>query len=198
MIFLFKLIKNLLIILIFILCLYLTTLLNKKIIKRSTIYQDIINNKAKYEKNFIESTIIDNKYLIIGNPGKKVNINKSYYEMKKHGFYHPKYLIYDYELPYIDKKYIILKFNPLLKSIIVISKYDLPSLTSLTGFNNYPYQLNIIFINKYNYYSKKDEISFGNFIYLEEDLTINEVIYLTNYWYQKGFKIIKLDDLQLY
>ncbi|MBO4245122.1 MAG: hypothetical protein J5892_00070 [Bacilli bacterium] len=193
----FKLIKNLLMIIIFIICLYLTTILNNQIIKRSTIYQDIIKYKSNYETPFIESTIIDNKYLIVGSIGKKVNVNKSYYQMKKLGFYHANFYSYDYQKPYLNKKYIILKFNPLLKSIVVISNYEVPFFTSVTTFESYPYQLNMIFINKYNYHSLKDEINYGNFIYLEDDLTFSEVIYLTNYWYQKGFKIIKLDDLQL-
>lgn len=66
----------------------------KEVVKISdTLLQEIRENEVFYNKNKIESTII-NDTIIPGINGKKVNINKSYNNMKELGYFDENRLIY--------------------------------------------------------------------------------------------------------
>lgn len=69
----------------------------------------IKENQSKYNSDFINAEIIDNE-IIPGICSKKVNISKSYKNMKKYGYYNDKYYIYDYEYPKISLKENINKY----------------------------------------------------------------------------------------
>lgn len=72
---------------------------------------DIKSNYKKYSTDSIDAIIKDNT-IIPGKYGKKVNINKSYKNMKQNGYYNENLYIYDYIKPKISlednkDKYII-------------------------------------------------------------------------------------------
>ena len=63
----------------------------------------IKENKEKYNKDSIDAKIIDNT-IIPGVCSRKVNVSKSYKNMKRNGYYSDKFYIYDYEYPKISLK----------------------------------------------------------------------------------------------
>ena len=71
-----------------------------------TIMSELKENQKKYETEPI-SAIIENDTIIPGLNGKKINIEKTYKEMKKIGEFNEKYLIYDEIKPEktIDNQY---------------------------------------------------------------------------------------------
>ena len=88
---------------------------------------EIKANKDKLTSEAIDA-IIDEKTIIPGINGKRVNINKSYKNMKKNGYYNEKLYIYDYIKPKISldsnlDKYII-KGNPNKRMISLIFKVE--------------------------------------------------------------------------
>lgn len=116
----------------------------------------INEEKIKYEYKSIDA-IIENDNIIPGKCGLKVNINKSYNEMKKIGLYDYHLFQYDYYLPKINLKgnknkyiisgnhyknniYIFIELNELNRKYI----YD-------TKFENYNFIVNYnFFIDNYN------------------------------------------------
>ena len=81
------------------------------IMEQDQIMIEIKNQESKYNKDVIESIIKDDT-IIPGINGVKVNINKSYNNMKKIGIYNSNYLIYDvikpkYSLKNNKDKYIV-------------------------------------------------------------------------------------------
>lgn len=96
----------------------------------------------KYKTDFIDAVIEDNK-IISGVNGKKVNINKSYKNMKINGFYHENLYVYDYTKPKIsiidNKDKYIIKGNPNKRMVSLIFKVsmndDIDSILSII--NNY-------------------------------------------------------------
>ena len=65
-----------------------------------------------YKDNYNKTPIVEENTIIPGICGKKVNINKSYKNMKLNGYYSDKFYIYDYNIPNIINKY------PYIMSII--------------------------------------------------------------------------------
>lgn len=59
---------------------------------------NIKSNYLKYEREPIDS-IVENNYITIGYCGKNVDINRSYFEMKKNGIYDDKLYQYNYVYP---------------------------------------------------------------------------------------------------
>ena len=193
-----KIIRNLLFIIITLLCLVTINYLKNIIIKRNNIYQEIIKNKAKYEYDPIEGRIINNKYFIPGINGRKVNINKSYNKMKKSGYYKSNHFVYDQVFPKYrlkDNKLPILRANSYYQGIAIISYYQIESLTSYQEYQNYPYILNVIFLNNSNYLILKNSIQYGDIIYLDRSLSYDQTKYLVSFYKSKGFKILSLKDL---
>lgn len=82
----------------------------------------IKDNKKKYETKGINA-IINDKYIIPGISKKKVNINKSYNNMKEYGKYNPNLFIYDCIKPSIsisnNKDYIIISGNKLKRMVSI-------------------------------------------------------------------------------
>ncbi len=92
-------------------------------IMQDSIMIEIQDNKDKY---FIEpkNAIIDEIFIIPGNVGKEVNINKSYKEMKRLGYYDESLLCFDEILPEVSiynnlNKYVI-KGNIYAKNVSLI------------------------------------------------------------------------------
>lgn len=86
---------------------------------------ELKKNYTKYEK-LSENAIINGNTIIPGQYGRKVNINKSYKEMKKIGIFNEKYIIYDEIKPEIsiEKQYdkYIIKGNENSISLIFLLK----------------------------------------------------------------------------
>lgn len=161
------------------------------------IYQSIMNNYHKYEVKAMEPQIINEKYIIPGLNGRKVDIKASYQQMKKLGYYNDQYYVYQVIYPQkIKKDYIVLKGNPIKKSIAIITDNKIADydLTNMTEYKNYPYQLNIILINNTNYYLNKNQVEAGSIVYVEH-LSDELLLYLINTWLSKGLKIVSLNDL---
>ena len=104
--------------------------------------QEVKLNNKNYQSNAINATINGNT-IIPGIRGRKVNINKSYKNMKKNGYYSDKLYIYDYDKPKISlednfDKYII-KGNPSkrLASLIFLVKSEDDITGILNVLNNY-------------------------------------------------------------
>ena len=100
---------------------------------------EIKNNKDNYKTDSIDA-IIDGNKVIPGISSRKVNINKSYKNMKINGYYSDKLFIYDYKNPNIsienNKDKYIIKGNP--------SKRMISLIFTLTGDDNIDDILNII------------------------------------------------------
>ena len=179
-------------------CLWVISFLNKIIVNNNNIYQEIINNKAKYEYDPIEGEIINNKYFIPGIKGRKVNVTKSYNKMKKRGYYNSNHFVYDDIYPQLrlkDNQLPILKGNSFYRGIAIISYYAKDILTSYQEYQEYPYVLNVILLNSSNYLTLKNSIEFGDIIYLDRSLTYEQIEYLITFYQSKGFKILALKDL---
>ena len=122
----------------------------------------IRKEQDKYNINVIESKINDNE-IIPGIKGKKVNINKSYDNIKKIGIYSPNYLIYDDIYPK-DK----LKDNKDKYIVNGPNKKEVSLLFVVNDISN---------INKILLILNKENIKSDFFI---TNLFINDNLYLTN------------------
>ena len=131
----------------------------------------IKEEEAKYNIDVIESKI-SNDEIIPGIKGIKVNINKSYEQMKKIGIYSPNYLIYDTIYPK-DK----LKDN---KDKYIVSGPNKKEVSLLFIVND------ISNINKILLILNKENIKSSFFI---TNLFINNNLYLTNEIMNKGHNI---------
>ncbi len=130
----------------------------------------IKENESNYNVKPIESMINDNT-IIPGINGKKVNINKSYNNMKKIGIYNPNYLIYDIVYPkerLKKDKYIISGNNKINKVSFIFIINDISNIDSI---------INIL---------KKENIKSDFFI---TNNFINNNINLTSYLVNNGFSI---------
>ena len=103
---------------------------------------EIKAKKDNYKSNFVDAKIEGND-IIPGINGKKVNVNKSYKNMKSNGYYSDKLYIYDYSKPNISlidnmDKYII-KGNPnkRMVSLIFVLKENDDVTSVLNIINNY-------------------------------------------------------------
>lgn len=118
---------------------------------------DIKNNKKKYELKSKDALIKENT-IIPGVCGKKININKSYSEMKMIGMFDEKLLQYDYYLPTINinnnsDKY-ILKGNSYKNYIYILIDLNESNkqMINLYNFNNYN------FIVQYNFFKNNKKL----------------------------------------
>lgn len=93
------------------------------VLELDTIMIKIKEEAKSYSKESINAVISDNT-IIPGISAKEVNINKSYKQMKEHGFYSSKYLVYDYKKPVIsindNKNKYIIKGNETKKMVSLI------------------------------------------------------------------------------
>lgn len=102
----------------------------------------IKEEKDKFRADPIDA-VIENNTIIPGINGRKVNINKSYKNMKINGFYHENLYVYDYTKPKIslidNKDKYIIKGNPSKRVVSLIFKVsvndDIDSILSII--NNY-------------------------------------------------------------
>ena len=106
------------------------------------IMMEIKSKKNEYKTNYINATI-DGNTIIPGVSGRKVNIKKSYKNMRRNGYFNENLFIYNYTKPKISlndniDKYII-KGNPIKRIIslifIVTGEDNIDSI--ITTFNNY-------------------------------------------------------------
>ena len=172
--------------------------LNQRIIKDDNIYLEIINQRKLYEKEVIDGIIVNNTYFIPGIKGRKVNVLKSYYQMKKSGYYNSNHFIFDDVNPIHsleDNTLVILRGNSSKKAIAIIGSFNDSYITKEEEYLSYPHLINVIFLNKSNYLIKKDSIVYGDIIFLESDINISEYKYLITYFNNKGFKIMSLSNL---
>ncbi len=107
----------------------------------------ITEDRKNYEEEPIDAVIVNNT-IIPGISGRKVNINKSYKNMKKNGYYNSNFLIYDYIKPKISlkdniNKYII-KGNSKKRmiSLIFLLRGNLDIKEVLEILNNYDVKAN--------------------------------------------------------
>jgi len=103
---------------------------------------ELKSNKNNYSTDAVDATI-DGNTIIPGIRGKTVNINKSYKNMKKNGYYSDKLYVYDYKNPKISisdnmDKYIV-KGNPLKRmvSLVLLVKSEDDINGILNVLNNY-------------------------------------------------------------
>ena len=161
---------------------YYTNKVSEYIKNKDPIMNKIKEEYKKYEYNSINAKI-DNDLIIPGKIGKKVDINKSYYKMKKLSYYTDSLYVYKDIIPNIsiNNQYdkLIIKGNPYNKNIGIILKLnDLDLLNTIKKYPNLniilPYQLlnnkklinlknNIIILETNDYY---DNI---NYCYVEEN-----------------------------
>lgn len=204
----------------------------------------INEEKQKYEKDPIDAKIEENK-IIPGQYGKKINIEKTYDQIKKLGKYNPKYYVYEQIKPKLSiedtyDKYIesanstkneisiILNLNKKaeLKEIekliknqnieVIILKDNKPIIENnyFTQDNNYCYieeenesklkecaKQNKHTIKKHDIKNNllkniKQTISNGKIISIEiNNMTIKELELTINYIKNKGYKIVKIQEL---
>ena len=142
------------------------------------IMMEIKAKKDEYKSDSIDATVEDNK-IIPGVNGKKVNINKSYKNMKTNGYFSEKLFVYDYTKPKISlsdniDKYII-KGNPSKRmiSLIFILKGDNDINSILTTLNNY--KIKATFFIDYTWFENntdkiKEIINYGHILspYMED------------------------------
>ncbi len=125
----------------------------------------IKENCDKYKSDAVDAIINDNT-IISGINGRKVNINKSYKNMKINGYYHENLYVYDYTKPKIsltnNKDKYIIKGNPSKRMVSLIFK--------VSANDNIDSILNII--NNYNIKSTffLDKIWFENNKNIVEDM----------------------------
>lgn len=122
----------------------------------------IKENSDKYKTDYIDATIEDNK-IIPGVNGKKVNINKSYKNMKINGYYHENLYVYDYTKPKIslmdNKDKYIIKGNPNKRMASLIFKVgindDIDSILNII--NNYNIK-SVFFVEEVWFENNKSKI----------------------------------------
>ena len=110
----------------------LSFILTEKTVTVMNDMDEIMNTIKEQEKNYNIEPIdakIENEYIKPGKYGKKVNIKKSYENMKKIGKFNDKYLIYDEIKPNISlednkDKIIIGNQNKTISLIFIIKKTD--------------------------------------------------------------------------
>ena len=135
----------------------------------------INDNYKKYNIDG-ENATIDKNTIIPGICSKKVNVNKSYIEMKKYGFYNPNNYIFDTKLPKINitnniDKYIVAGNNK-ENNIYIFIELDSISIKSID--NTYK---NYNFIMSYNTYMENKKII--------KKIQNNNSILITNTNYKK-------------
>lgn len=118
---------------------FITEKTNTIVKNMDNIMLEIKNNYKKYEVEY-KNALIENDVIKPGICSKKVNINKSYNEMKKVGLYDDKLYQYEYDLPKIN----------------ILNSYD-KYVVSGNEYKNYVY----IFVNLNN--SNKDLLSKHDF-----------------------------------
>ena len=119
---------------------------------------EIKNNYSNYNTLGMDANIIDNKYIIPGKCIKHVNIYRSYYEMKKVGFYNPDSYIYKVVKPKINiynnlDKYII-NGNKEIPNIYIFINLNYANINNLYKYNFTNYN----FIVNYEFYINNKKI----------------------------------------
>lgn len=136
---------------------------------------DIKENYLYYETSAKDAKIIDNK-IIPGSCGRKVNINKSYNEMKKIGMYDDKLYEYEKVLPSMalsnnyDKLIISGNSEQQYVYIFMELKESNKNLLELYQFNNYNFIVNSQFYNS-------NEKIIDNLLKNDNSIIINETDY---------------------
>jgi len=122
---------------------------------------EIKSNYKRYESDGTDAIVKENT-IIPGINGKKVNISKSYKNMKTNGYYNDKMYIYDYSKPKISlsdniDKYIV-KGNPKKRMVSLIFKVksndDINNVLSII--NNY--NINVTFFIDTNWFTNNNEL----------------------------------------
>lgn len=119
-----------------------------------SIMKDIKKNSNYFKKEPVEASVLGN-YIIPGINGYKVNIDKSYNNMKKYGIYHSSLYVYDSikvkkQLKNNLDKYII-SGNKTLKNVSIFIYLDEKNIDILAS--NY----NLNYIVNYNFYFENKE-----------------------------------------
>ena len=164
----------------------------------------IKNEKDKFATEPIDA-VIENNTIIPGINGRKVNINKSYKNMKINGFYHENLYVYDYNKPKVslvdNKDKYIIKGNTSKRVVSLIFKVsmndDLDSILDII--NNYNIK-STFFVEELWFENNKDKakeiIKEGHNIgILTNDyttssfelinITLKDMNHKTNYCYQE-------------
>ncbi len=122
---------------------------------------EIKNKKDEFKSDSVDA-IINGNTIIPGISGKEVNVNKSYKNMKRNGYYSEKFYIYNYSLPKISltdnmDKYII-NGNPDKRMVSLIFTVDSNDEINdiLTIINNY--KVNASFFVNPTWFSNNNEL----------------------------------------
>lgn len=122
---------------------------------------EIKSNYKKYQSDEVDAIVKENT-IIPGICMKKVNINKSYKNMKSNGYYNEKMYIYDYSKPKISlsdnmDKYII-KGNSSKRMVSLIFKVKLTDdINSILNIIN-NYNINVTFFIDINWFTNNNEL----------------------------------------
>ena len=136
--------------------------------KTATVVSDMdeimieIKEKKNDYKNDAIDAIIEENTIIPGISAKKVNVNKSYKNMKSNGYFSDKLFVYDYTKPEVSltdnmDKYII-KGNPSKRmiSLVFMVEADEDIKDLLTIINNY--NIKASFFVNYNWFTTNNEL----------------------------------------
>lgn len=164
----------------------------------------IKNEKDKFSTEPIDSIIEDNT-IIPGVNGRKVNINKSYKNMKINGFYHENLYVYDYTKPKVSltdnkDKYIIkgnlskrvvslifkVNMNDDIDSILdIINNYNIKStfFVEELWFENNKEKINEMIRDGHNIGILTNDYTTSNFELI--NITLKDMNHKNNYCYQE-------------
>lgn len=122
---------------------------------------EIKEKKDEYKSNYIDA-IVENNTIIPGVSGRKVNINKSYKNMKSNGYFSEKLFIYDYTKPKISlydnmDKYII-KGNSNKRMVsLIFTLYGEDNINDILNIIN-NYGVKATFFVDYTWFTNNNEI----------------------------------------
>lgn len=189
-----KYFKYLSIILLCLLSFYYTEKVALYVKSNNPLMKNITNIKDSKYVSSINSTIIDNKYIIPGLNGREVNIDKSFSNMHEYNTYNESYLVFNEIKPTIsiedNKDKIIIKGNKEKQSISLIFE-NINELSEYLYNNNYKVNLlikeelntkkyelinnspSISNYNKIESFLNKNNLN-KNICYIKEDNNINE------------------------
>lgn len=205
--------KYLSIILLCLLSFYYTEKVALYVKSNNPLIKTITNIKDSKYVSSINSTIIDNKYIIPGLSGKEVNIDKSFSNMHANNIYNESYLVFNEIKPKIsiedNKDKIIIRGNKAKQSVSLIFE-NINKLSEYLYNNNYKVNLLIkeeINTNKYELINNSQSISNYNKIesfldknnlnknicYIKEDNMIKE--YCNNKYLFKPSLIISHSNI---
>ena len=169
-------IKYLCIIFLCLLSLYYKEQIALYVKSKNTLVQTIESKKAELYVNSIDSTLIDELYIIPGMNGKEVNVNSSFNTMKELNVYNENKIIYNQIEPKIslkdNKERIIIRGNKQKRQVSLVFE-NVSDLTKYLVQKNY--KINLL-ITEEKYYKEYEMINNSN-----SEETYNRIeSYLTN------------------